>query len=112
MRARLKVNLGEYVFEQQCLSDKLPEFKREFVFHAIRKFRFDFAWPQFKVALEVDGGIFNGGAHSNPMNILRDMEKGNLATMDGWRVLHYTPSQVKVGLAIAGLKKLLAGSAR
>lgn len=112
MKARAAVNLGEFTFEQQCIADKLPAFEREYRFHVERKFRFDFAWPQFKVALEVDGGIFNGGAHSNPMNILRDMEKGNLATMDGWKVLHFTPSQVKCGMAIADIKRLLAVTGR
>lgn len=101
-------NVGEFTFEQQCIADKLPDFEREYRFHVKRQFRFDFAWPQFKVALEVDGGIFSHGAHGRPMNILRDMEKSNLATFDGWHVLHYTPAQVKVGLAIAGIKQLLA----
>ena len=110
MNARLKVNLGEFTFEQQCIVDKLPPFVREYRFHVERKYRFDFAWVDRKVAVEIDGGIFNGGAHSNPMNILRDMQKGNLATMEGWRVLHYTPADVKCGIAIKGIKQLLGST--
>lgn len=111
VRTRLKVNLGEFTFEQQCIADKLPPFEREYRFDMERRFRFDFAWPDLKVAVEIDGGIFNGGAHSNPLNILRDMTKNNLAVANGWKVLRYTPSDVKCGLAIAGVKALIEGMA-
>lgn len=33
-----------------------PEFVREHRFHPTRRWRFDFAWPDEKVALEVEGG--------------------------------------------------------
>lgn len=54
-----------------------------------RQFRFDYAWPQKRIALEVEGGIWRkgGGAHSHPTGIIRDIEKYNLAMMQGWRVI-------------------------
>ena len=60
-----------------------------------RKFRLDYAWPTQRVALEVDGGIWRkgGGAHSHPTNILRDIEKHNVAVMLGWRVIRATPDK-------------------
>jgi very-short-patch-repair endonuclease len=48
-----------------------------------------------------------GGAHSLPSNIERDIEKGNAAVMDGWRVLRFTPQMVKSGAAVRLLEKLL-----
>jgi len=67
------------------------------------------AFPDLKIGVEIQGGIWNGatGAHGSPLKILRDMEKGNLLVLSGWRVLRYTPSEVKNGEAIAGLKQLL-----
>lgn len=71
----------------------------EFKFHPTRKFKFDFAWPDKMVAVEKEGGIWmrGGGGHSHPIWILRDMEKGNLAAMLGWRVFRFTPQQLKCG---------------
>lgn len=68
-----------------------------------RKFRFDLAylWDYGRafLAIEIDGGIWVRGAHSSPTDILRNMEKRNLATRLGWRVLSFTPDQVKSGHA-------------
>ena len=87
---------------------RLPDAVREHQFHALRKWRFDFAWPSLRVACEVDGGIWmDGGAHSLPSNIERDIEKGNAAVMDGWQVLRFTPQMVQSGAAVRLLEKLL-----
>jgi hypothetical protein len=70
----------------------VPPPHREFAFAAPeRKFRFDFAWPVLKVALEVEGGVWSRGAHGRGSGIVRDIEKYNLAVSMGWRVLRCTP---------------------
>ena len=66
----------------------------EYFFHPVRKFRFDFAWPQHRVALECNGGIFNRRAHGSISGILRDIEKNNLACELGWRVLVALPDNL------------------
>lgn len=66
----------------------VPEFK----FHSERRWRFDYAWPSVKLALEVEGGIFTGGRHINPVGFTKDMEKYNAAAVLGWRVVRCTPS--------------------
>lgn len=65
----------------------VPEFK----FHASRRWRFDYAWPSVRLALEVEGGVFTGGRHTNPMGFLKDMEKYNAAAALGWRIVRCTP---------------------
>lgn len=66
--------------------------QREYRFDAERKWRFDFAWPDKKVAVEVDGGRWKpgGGRHASDA----DMEKTNRATELGWRVFRFSASQV------------------
>jgi hypothetical protein len=91
----------------------------EYVFSGQRGFRMDYAWPPKKVALEVDGGIWRGygkgskaekaGAHSHPTAILRDIEKHNLATMLGWRVIRATPD--KFDEAVRAIELLLMSEA-
>jgi len=61
---------------------------REFRF-CERMWRFDFAWPSHKVAVEIDGGIFIRGRHVDPMGGHDDRTKHNYATALGWLVLRY-----------------------
>lgn len=81
----------------------------EYRFDPNRQWRFDYAWPFRRVAIEIDGGIWRkgGGAHSHPSNILRDMEKHNAAVLLGWRVIRVTPQQLAD--AVSMVETLLAG---
>ncbi len=85
----------------------LPRPAREFRFHPRRRWRFDFAWPFYKVAAEVDGGIYCRGRHVRGSGFERDAEKGNEAILAGWRVLHFTPRQVKSGAAVQTIEILM-----
>jgi very-short-patch-repair endonuclease len=51
--------------------------------------RLDFAWPAFKVAVEIDG---YGFGHLMPAKIAKDHEKVNDAAVLGWTVLRYVTS--------------------
>lgn len=67
---------------------KRPE--GEYRFHPERRWRFDFAYPDLKIAVEAEGGIFTGGAHTRGAHYAKDCEKYNQATLLGWRVFRYT----------------------
>lgn len=69
----------------------VPEFK----FHPTRKWRFDLAWPENKIAMEVEGGVWTGGRHTRGTGFLKDCEKYNAAASLGWRVFRFTPKQVR-----------------
>jgi very-short-patch-repair endonuclease len=71
----------------------IPQPEREFRFAAPRRFRFDFAWPDRKIALEVDGGRWmpGGGRHASD----GDYEKLNIAASLGWRVLRVSSEMVR-----------------
>lgn len=61
---------------------------REFAFAApVREWRFDFAWPAVKVALELDGAVWTQGRHTRGSGFLGDLEKMNEAAIRGWLVL-------------------------
>ncbi len=60
-----------------------------------RRWRFDVAWPDAKLAVEIDGGVFAGGRHSRGYGYRADLEKLNCATLLGWRVLRFLPEQVR-----------------
>lgn len=69
---------------------KFPYPVREFRFHPTRMWRFDFAWPDKKIAIEIEGGVFVKGRHSTGIGFTMDTEKYNQAVLLGWRVLRYT----------------------
>ena len=63
---------------------------KEHVFHWTRKWRFDYAIPELKVAVEIDGAVWNYGRHNRPEGYINDMEKLNTAASMGWLVLRIT----------------------
>ena len=72
----------------------LPDSVTEFKFAKRRRFRFDYAWPDHKVALEVDGGVWTRGRHVRPVGYINDQEKMNLARELGWVVIHCQPQDL------------------
>jgi len=63
---------------------------REYRFAPPRRFRFDFAWPVQRVAVELEGGIWSRGRHVRGKGYETDCEKYNLAAKRGWRVFRFT----------------------
>ena len=81
-------------FTLLCRSDLKQECVKEFKFHPTRKWRFDYAIPEHKIAIEVEGGVWTGGRHTSPQGFLGDMEKYNTATLMGWRVFRTVPDNL------------------
>lgn len=73
------------------VGQRLPAPVVEHRFHTERKWRFDYAWPDAKVAIEVEGGVWTGGRHTSSAGFIKDIEKYNAAARLGWRVLRCTP---------------------
>lgn len=92
----------------QIKAAKLPEPVREHVFAKPRRWRFDFAWPSFKLAVEVEGAIFVGGRHNRALGMMADMVKYNTATILGWQVLRVAGPHVKSGEALGWIEAAFA----
>ncbi len=92
---------------EQCQHLSLPEPVAELRFHPKRKWRFDWAWPEYKLAVEQDGAVHTQGRHTRGTGFIKDMEKLNAAASMGWLVLRYTPDQVRMGVAINDIAAIL-----
>lgn len=75
---------------EECLADALAEqplpgwdLTREYPFDKARKWKFDFAFPSQRLAIEVNGA----GRHQSFKGMASDYEKWNEAVRQGWRVL-------------------------
>jgi hypothetical protein len=67
----------------------------EWRFAPPRRFRFDFAHLESKVAIELQGGIFNANTrHINGAALLKEHEKLNLAALLGWRLFYVSTRTV------------------
>ena len=96
----------------------LPAPVREYKFDPNRSWRLDFAWPDIKVSVEIQGGQWKkgGGGHQRGGGFRKNCEKINAAQLAGWTVLQYTtdhmekmPIQVVVEVVEIVTKELGAG---
>lgn len=71
-----------------------PKLESEFKFHDVRRWRFDFALPSQRIAIEIEGGVWSGGRHSRGAGFTQDCEKYLEAALLGWRVVRLVPAQV------------------
>lgn len=86
----------------------------QFKFCDTRRWQTDFAWPEKKILVEIEGGIWRrdrfgnwAGAHSHPLNILRDIEKYNHMALLGYRLFRFSDRELKDGSAIEMMRKVL-----
>ena len=97
----------EETFATQCMATGLPVPEREYRFHDVRRFRFDFAWPEKMVCAEIEGGVWVRGRHNRPKGFISDCEKYNLATKMGWKVFRFPEGMVTSGDAVAMIESVL-----
>jgi hypothetical protein len=94
----------EILLAAQIEQDDLPEPVREYRFYNRRRWRWDFAWPEHLIAVDVQGGTWTRGAHSRGEGHRNDCEKLCEAVLMGWRVLLFTGDMVNDGSALQYLR--------
>ena len=100
----------ENLFAMQLDSAGLTGYVREYQAIPGRKFRFDFAFiGPHRLLIEINGGTYNGGAHSRGVGLNRDYEKGNLAVQHGFRLLQFDTKMVKSGVGLKTTERVLRG---
>lgn len=103
-------NLRHQILIPLCVAAGLPKLIPEYKFHPTRKWRFDFAYPEYMLAIEIDGGGYINGRHNRESGRILEREKFNTATTLGWRVLHFTPTEVAKLSTIETIKKSISCS--
>ncbi|MDE2100913.1 MAG: hypothetical protein KGL39_26945 [Patescibacteria group bacterium] len=97
----------------------LPAAVQEYRFLPGRRFAFDWAFPEEKIAVEIEGGFFGKGkacpvckrrpvaGHGSIERLLSDKEKYNEAALLGWLVLRVIPDDVASGAALTLIERAL-----
>lgn len=95
-------SLAEMTLAAQLEMARIP-FERQYRFNPERKHRADFiifgatTRNADCLLIEVDGGTWMAGRHNRGSSIPAEFEKGALAAIAGYRVIHCTTEQVNSG---------------
>lgn len=100
---------GALSLDRQCQLAGLPAPVLELRFAPPRRWRFDLAWEDRRLACEIEGGVFlpGGSRHSRGRGYENDCVKYSEALCRGWRVLRVTTNMVRDGRALGYLERLL-----
>ncbi len=96
----------EDILTAQIRTLGLPEPVREHRF-CDRRWRFDLAYPDRMLAIEVEGGVWSRGRHVRARGYEEDCIKYSQAAILGWRVIRVTPAMVQDGRAVQLLRLAL-----
>ena len=84
-------------FDKLLKAHGFPPFETEYRFHETRRWRFDYAWPDQRVALELQGVSYGSyrtpTRHQRGEQMEKDYEKALTAMSMGWRVVFLTWGQ-------------------
>ena len=72
-------------------------YQLEHQFHPERKWAFDVAWPDKKVAVELEGLTYRGGRHQRMEGFTEDCLKYEAALVMGWTVYRVPGSWIYQG---------------
>lgn len=102
-----KANDLEAALAFQLSTTAVPMAVRQYRF-SDRRFRFDFAWPDRRVAVEVDGGAWVGGRHVRGAGFHSDCVKLSTAAALGWRCLRVDGEMIDSGQALELIEQALS----
>lgn len=69
--------------------------------------RFDFAFLDYKIAIEIEGATFSRGRHTRGLGFEDDCRKYNTANELGWTVYRFTGNMVNSGEAIKVIERII-----
>ena len=78
----------EQAFDVWLHHEAMPTWEREYKFSPRRRWRLDFAWPERKVGVEIDGLVWGRpGGHQTVKGIIAASEKHEALMVAGWQIL-------------------------
>ena len=95
-------------FTTLCRTTLGVDMVREYRFHEKRMWRFDYAIPALRIAIEIDGGVWTNGRHNRASGYLGDLDKFNEAAAHGWLVLKFTPQNQMRTATLSLIRRAMA----
>lgn len=72
-----------------------------------RDWRCDFAWPQQRIIVEVEGGVWTQGRHTRGEGFTKDLAKYNALTGAGWTLYRVSQREISSGEALRLIERAL-----
>ena len=92
-------HVGNEALQRLLVVDQPADPIYEFRFDPRRRWAFDVAYPDQKIYIEFEGGVWTGGRHTRGTGFIEDAWKSNQAAVYGWRGLRFTYSMLRENLA-------------
>jgi len=97
---------AEALLLQEIAEAGFDQPEQQHKFHPTRRWKFDFAWPDRMIAVEVEGGAWIQGRHTRGQGFLNDCEKYNEAVCLGWSMIRIPTDWVGTGAIANYLDKI------
>jgi len=99
--------LATTLFASLCQARGLPMPVSEYRFAPPRRWRWDWAFVEEKIAIEQQGGIWTHGRHVRGAALLKEWDKLNEGAVRGWRIVYCSPQQFASGDVLAVVERCL-----
>jgi hypothetical protein len=97
----------EDTFAFQLRVAGLPVPIRQFQAIPGRKLAFDFGFPEWRLLVEIQGGVWTKGKHGRGSGIIQDQNKLNDAVLNGFYTLQFSVNHIKDGTALLVTQRAL-----
>lgn len=98
---------AEYRFGAEAAGGPGKGLRRRLEAAGLKDWRFDFAWPDLMLAVEVEGGAWVGGRHTRGKGFVEDLKKYQEAQRLGWTIYRTAGELIKTGEAVQTIKELI-----
>jgi hypothetical protein len=96
----------QYKFAREVVGNE-PGVRKRLKEAGLQDWKFDFAWVDRRLAVEVEGGTWSGGRHVRGGGFEGDCRKYNEATLLNWRIFRFTTRMVMSGEALGLVERAL-----
>jgi hypothetical protein len=100
-------HVAEYRFAAEHVGGAGKGLRARLAAAKLKDWRFDFAWPDLLLAVEIEGGSFVGGRHTRGAGFEADTVKYGEAQLLGWNVYRCGTTLVRSGRAAEMIVKLI-----
>lgn len=112
LRANCYTFVREYPFAAESTGGTGKGCRQRLVAAGLKNWRFDFAIPVLKFAIEVEGGAWLAkGRHTTGTGFHADLLKYEAAQRLGWTVYRCDPAMIRSGRAVQTITMLLGARA-
>lgn len=107
LRALRIAHVREHRFAAEATGGTGRGCRQRLVAQRLKDWRFDFAMPERRLAVEVEGGAWTGGRHTRGTGFHADLRKYAAAARLGWTVIRVDPAMIRSGEAIDTVRSVL-----